>query len=325
MRTPSYTGVVDAARQIAPAIVRTPLIEHPALNDAIGGRVLMKAETFQVAGAFKFRGAYNRISRLTEDERQRGVVAFSSGNHAQGVAAAAKMAGTHAIIVMPSDSPKVKVEGVRSFGGEVRFYDRWTESREAIGAAIAEERGSILVPPFDDPYIIEGQGTCALELLDDADTPIDQLLCGASGGGLMAGINLVMAERSPQTAVYVVEPEAFDDTRRSLEAGERTAHPQGKPSICDALMAPIPGELTFPINRRLAGALAVSDAEVAEAMRFAFRHLKLVIEPGGAVSLAALLSGKIDAKDKTTAIILSGGNVDPEQFAEIINGRFQSA
>ncbi|WP_292052648.1 MULTISPECIES: threonine ammonia-lyase [unclassified Brevundimonas] len=322
MRSPSYSGVIDAARQIAPAAVRTPVIEHPALNDAVGGRVLMKAETFQVAGAFKFRGAYNRISRLSEEELTRGVVAFSSGNHAQGVAAAAKMAGTRSIIVMPSDSPKVKVDGVRHFSGEVRFYDRWTESREDIGAAIAKERGSILVPPFDDPYIIEGQGTCALELLDDADAPIDQLLCGASGGGLLAGINLVMAERSPGTAVHVVEPEDFDDTRRSLEAGERTAHPQGKPSICDALMAPMPGELTFPINRRLAGALTVSDTEVAEAMRFAFRWLKLVIEPGGAVSLAALLSGRIDAGDRTTAIILSGGNVDPDQFGDIIGGRF---
>lgn len=322
MRTPTYTGVVDAARQIASAAIRTPLIEHPALNEAVGGRVLMKAETFQVAGAFKFRGAYNRISRLTEEERVRGVVAFSSGNHAQGVAAAAKAVGTSAIIVMPADSPKVKVEGVRSFGGEVRFYDRWTESREVIGAAIAKERGSILVPPFDDPFIIEGQGTSALELLHDADASIDQLLCGASGGGLMAGINLVMAERSPDTRVYVVEPEDFDDTRRSLEAGARTAHPQSKPSICDALMAPMPGELTFPVNQRLVGALTVSDAEVADAMRFAFRWLKLVIEPGGAVSLAALLSGKIDAKDMTTAIILSGGNVDPDQFGDIISGRF---
>lgn len=323
MRTPSYSGVLDAARQIAPAIVRTCTMEHPALNEAVGGRVLIKPENFQVAGAFKFRGAYNRISRLTPEECNRGVVAFSSGNHAQGVAAAAQAMGTKAVIVMPSDSPAVKVEGVRHFGGEVRLYDRWTESREEIGAQIASERGAILVPPFDDPFIIEGQGTCALELLEDADGPIDRLLCGASGGGLMAGINLVFAERSPQTAVYVVEPEAFDDTRRSLEAGERTTHPKGKPSICDALMAPMPGELTFPINQRLSGALTVTDAEVAEAMRFAFRWLKLVIEPGGAVSLAALLAGKIDAKDMTTAIIASGGNVDPDQFSDIISGRFK--
>jgi len=321
-RLPSYEGVLDAARRIDGVAVRTPLVENPALNERIGGRVLMKAENLQRAGAFKFRGAYNRISRLSEDERRRGVVAFSSGNHAQGVAAAARLAGTPAIIVMPSDSPRVKVEGVLAFGGEVREYDRWTESREEIGAAIAAERGAVLVPPFDDPFIIEGQGTAALEMLDQTDAPIDQLLCGASGGGLMAGVNLVMAERSPATRVFVVEPEAFDDTARSLAAGERVGHPQGRPSICDALMAPMPGELTFPINRRLAGAITVSDAEVAEAMAFAFRQLKLVVEPGGAVSLAALLAGKIEAKDRTTAVILSGGNVDPELFATIIEGRF---
>ncbi|MDZ4364421.1 threonine ammonia-lyase, partial [Brevundimonas sp.] len=221
------------------------------------------------------------------------------------------------------DSPRVKVEGVIGFGGEVRLYDRWTESREAIGAAIAAERGSVLVPPFDDPFIIEGQGTVALEMLDQADAPMDQLLCGASGGGLMAGINLVMAERSPQTKVIVVEPEAYDDTARSLAAGERVGHPQGPPSICDALMSPMPGVLTWPINRRLAGALTVSDAEVAEAVRFAFRHLKLVVEPGGAVSLAALLSGKSETKGRTTGIVLSGGNVDAVLYGEILEGRFE--
>lgn len=322
MHTPSFEGVVDAARQIASAAVRTPLIEHPALNEAVGGRVLLKAETLQVAGAFKFRGAYNRISRLSDDEKARGVVAYSSGNHAQGVAAAARAVGTRALIVMPSDSPAVKVAGVRAFGGEVRLYDRWTESREAIGAAIAAERGSVLVPPFDDPFVIEGQGTVGLEILEQAGAPIDRLLCGASGGGLIAGINLVMAEQSPETEVVVVEPEAFDDTGRSLEAGRRVGHPQGAPSICDALMSPMPGELTFPINRRSAGAVTVSDAEVAEAMRFAFGQLKLVVEPGGAVSLAALLSGKVEAKGRTTAVVLSGGNVDPGLFAEIIEGRF---
>ncbi|MBU1270984.1 MAG: threonine/serine dehydratase [Alphaproteobacteria bacterium] len=320
---PSFEGVLDAARQINGVAVRTPLIESPALNAVIGGRVLMKAENLQRAGAFKFRGAYNRISRLNAEEKARGVVAFSSGNHAQGVAAAAALVGTSAIIVMPSDSPRVKVEGVIGFGGEVRLYDRWTESREAIGAAIAAERGSVLVPPFDDPFIIEGQGTVALEMLDQADAPMDQLLCGASGGGLMAGINLVMAERSPQTKVIVVEPEAYDDTARSLAAGERVGHPEGPPSICDALMSPMPGVLTWPINRRLAGALTVSDAEVAEAVRFAFRHLKLVVEPGGAVSLAALLSGKSETKGRTTGIVLSGGNVDAVLYGEILEGRFE--
>lgn len=323
MHTPSFQGVVDAARQIAPAAVRTPLIEHPALNEAVGGRVLMKAETFQVAGAFKFRGAYNRISRLTDEEKTRGVVAYSSGNHAQGVAAAAQAVGTPALIVMPSDSPTVKVEGVRGFGGEVRFYDRWTESREAIGAQIAAERGSVLVPPFDDPFIIEGQGTVGLEMREQAGVPMDQLLCGASGGGLIAGINLVMAEQSPATRVIVVEPDAFDDTRRSLAAGIRVGHPEDAPSICDALMSPMPGELTWQINQRLAGAATVTDAEVAQAMRFAFRWLKLVIEPGGAVSLAALLSGKVEAKGLTTGVVLSGGNIDPGLFSAIIEGRFE--
>jgi threonine dehydratase len=320
---PSYEGVLDAARQIDGVAVRTPLIESPALNAVVGGRVLMKAENLQRAGAFKFRGAYNRISRLSAEEKARGVVAFSSGNHAQGVAAAAALVGTPAIIVMPSDSPQVKVEGVISFGGEVRLYDRWTENREEIGAAIASERGCVLVPPFDDPFIIEGQGTTALEMLDQADAPMDQLLCGASGGGLMAGINLVMAERSPETRVLVVEPEAYDDTARSLAAGERVGHPAGPPSICDALMSPMPGVLTWPINRRLAGAATVSDAEVAEAVRFAFRHLKLVVEPGGAVSLAALLAGKVEGAGRTTGLILSGGNVDPALYAAIIEGRFE--
>lgn len=322
----SYEGVLDAARQIAPAAVRTPLIESPALNAHVGGRVLLKAETMQVAGAFKFRGAYNRISRFTADELAAGVVAFSSGNHAQGVAAAAKLMGTRAVIVMPADSPAIKIAGVKSFGGEVRLYDRWTESREEIGAAVAKERGSVLVPPFDDPYVIEGQGTSALELLDQADAPIDQFLCPCSGGGLMAGIDLVMEARSPTTKMWAVEPEHFDDTARSLAAGHRMGHPQGPPSICDALQTPIPGVLTFPINQRvLSGALSITDREAANAVAYAFRTLKLVVEPGGAAGLAALLAGKLDGKGKTTAIVLSGGNIDPGLFADIIEGRFQPA
>ena len=321
--TASFSGVLDAARQIAGAAVRTPLIESPALNDRLGGRVLIKAETLQVAGAFKFRGAWNRISRLTEEEKARGVVAYSSGNHAQAVAAAARHMGIPAVIVMPADSPRVKVEGVIAFGGEVRSYDRWTESREAIGEEIARTRGSVLVRPFDDPFIIEGQGTTGLEILEQADAPIDQLLCGASGGGLIAGINLAFAERAAATRVFAVEPAAYDDTRRSLEAGERVTFPPGAaPSICDALMSDRPGELTFPINQRLAGALTVTDAEVAEAVRYAFRALKLVVEPGGAVSLAALLAGKVEVAGRTTAIVLSGGNIDPALFAAIIEDRF---
>jgi len=330
MHTASFEGVRDAARQIAGHAVRTPLIESPALNERLGGRVLMKAETMQVAGAFKFRGAWNRISRLSPEELQRGVVAYSSGNHAQAVAAAARSMGTSAIIVMPADSPKVKVEGVLAFGGEVRTYDRYTESREAIGEEIAATRGSVLVRPFDDPFVIEGQGTVGLEIMEQAEAlgvgPLDQLLCGASGGGLIAGINLSMAALSPGTPVIGVEPEAYNDTLLSLAAGERLTHaPVTRPSICDALMTDRPGELTFPINRRLDHVVTVSDAEVAEAVAYAFRALKLVVEPGGAVSLAALLAGKVEAKDRTTAIVLSGGNIDPALFADIINGRFGAA
>lgn len=327
MHTASFEGVRDAARQIAGQAVRTPLIESPALNERLGGRVLMKAENLQVAGAFKFRGAWNRISRLSADELARGVVAYSSGNHAQAVAAAARRMGTHAIIVMPADSPKVKVEGVIAFGGEVRMYDRYTESREAIGEEIAETRGSVLVRPFDDPFIIEGQGTTGLEIVEQARGKgverIDQLLCGASGGGLIAGINLSMAALLPETPVIGVEPRAYNDTLLSLAAGERMTHaPVPRPSICDALMTDRPGELTFPINRRLDRVVTVSDTEVAEAVAYAFRTLKQVVEPGGAVSLAALLSGKVKAAGKTTVLVLSGGNIDPGLFSDIIEGRF---
>lgn len=327
MHTASFEGVRDAARQIAGHAVRTPLIESPALNERLGGRLLMKAENLQVAGAFKFRGAWNRISRLSADELARGVVAYSSGNHAQAVAAAARRMGTHAIIVMPADSPKVKVEGVIAFGGEVRTYDRYAESRETIGEEIAATRGSVLVRPFDDPFIIEGQGTTGLEIVEQSREQgverIDQLLCGASGGGLIAGINLSMAALSPDTSVIGVEPEAYNDTLLSLTAGERLTHaPVAHPSICDALMTDRPGELTFPINRRLERVVTVSDAEVAEAVAFAFRTLKQVVEPGGAVSLAALLSGKVEAAGKTTVLVLSGGNVDPGLFSNIIEGRF---
>ena len=311
MHIASFAGVQDAARQIAGRAVRTPLIESPALNADVGGRVLLKAETLQRAGAFKFRGAWNRISRLTPEERARGVVAYSSGNHAQAVAAAARMLGIEAIIVMPADSPAVKVEGVRSFGGEVRMYDRYTESREAIGEEIAASKDSVLVRPFDDPFVIEGQGTVGLEILDQAKAvgvaPLDQLVCGASGGGLIAGINLAMAALAPHTPVIAVEP---------------MTHPPAPGTICDALMTDRPGELTFPINRRVDRVETVSDAEVAEAVRYAFRVLKLVVEPGGAVSLAALLAGKVQAKDRTTAVVLSGGNVDPALFAAIIEDRF---
>ncbi|MDO9587505.1 MAG: pyridoxal-phosphate dependent enzyme, partial [Brevundimonas sp.] len=231
-----------------------------------------------------------------------------------------------AIIVMPADSPKVKVEGVRWFGGEVRMYDRYTESREAIGEEIAASKGSILVRPFDDPYVIEGQGTIGLEIVDQARAigaaPLDQLVCGASGGGLIAGINLAMASLSPHTPVIAVEPRHYNDMQLSIAAGERLTHPPAPGTICDALMTDRPGELTFPINRRVDRVETVSDAEVAEAVRYAFHTLKLVVEPGGAVSLAAVLAGKVETRGRTTAVVLSGGNVDPALFAAIIEDRF---
>ena len=324
---PTITDVRAAARRLDGVAVRTPLIESPALNARAGGRVLLKAETLQVAGAFKFRGAYNRISRLNADEIAGGVVAYSSGNHAQAVSSAAAMVGARALIVMPADSPQVKIDGVKALGGQVRTYDRYAESREDIAAGIARERGAVLVPPFDDPFVIAGQGTAGLEMIENAraqGVTIDQLLCGASGGGLMAGINLAFEAESPDTVVWAVEPAAYDDTARSLAAGKRVTHPPAPGTICDALMTPMPGELTFPINqRRLTGALGVTDAEAAEAVRYAWSTLKLVVEPGGAVSLAAILAGKVETKDRVTAVVLSGGNIDAALFSAIIENRFQ--
>lgn len=321
---PTFADVEDAARRLAGKAVVTPLIEHPALNERVGGRVLLKPEVLQLSGSFKFRGAYNRISRFSEDERRRGVVAYSSGNHAQGVAAAARMVGTPAVIVMPSDAPAVKIAGVKAFGGEVRLYDRVKESREAIGAEIAAQRGSVLVPPFDDFHVIAGQGAVGLELARQAEAlgaELDLVCCGASGGGVIAGIGLALEALTPRTKLLVVEPELYDDHARSLAAGERTTHAPAPYSICDSLMAPLPGELTWPLNRRkLSGAVTVSDAEVEEAMRFAFSTLKLVVEPGGAVSLAALLAGKVEAAGRTVGVVLTGGNVDPAYFGRVIAG-----
>jgi len=314
--------ITDAARRFMGEAVVTPLLENPALNERAGGRVLIKAETLQRVGAFKFRGAYNRISRLTQAEKTRGVVAFSSGNHAQGVALAARLLGMPALIVMPSDAPKVKVEATAGYGAEIRFYERAREDRMAIAAAIATERGAVLVPAFDDPMIIAGQGTVGLEIADQAKrrgAALDLVIGPVGGGGLMAGVSVAIKTRSPMTEIFGVEPEGFDDTRRSLEAGERRGAPPSARSLCDALESPMPGELTFPILREnLAGVATVSDGEVAQAMRYAFATLKLVVEPGGVVALAALLAGKIDLAGRTAAIILSGGNVDPELFARVL-------
>ena len=323
--TVSLTDIQAAAVRLKGLAVETPLIESPALNDRLGGRIFLKPETLQRAGAFKFRGAYNRLSQLSTDERARGVVAFSSGNHAQGVALAAKLLGVPALIVMPSDSPTVKVEGTRSFGADIRFYDRFTEDRVAIADQIAAERGCVVVPSYDDPHVIAGQGTVGLEVVAKAaalGARLDSLICCVGGGGLIAGTSTAVKALSPTTEVWGVEPAGFDETRRSLASGRRETIDKDARSICDALLTPIPGDLTWPINRKnLAGAVAVSDAEVAEAMRYALSTLKLVVEPGGCVALTAALTGKIEVAGKTVAIVLSGGNVDPALFAQVLSGQ----
>jgi threonine dehydratase len=314
-----------AAARLNGLAVETPLIESPALNERLGLRVLIKPETLQRVGAFKFRGAYNRLVQLSNDEKRRGVVAFSSGNHAQGVALAAKLLGVPALIVMPADSPKVKVEATEGYGAQIRFYDRLTESREAIAAEIAAERGSVVVPSFDDPHIIAGQGTVGLELVRQAQAlgvELGVVTAPISGGGLLSGIATAVKALSPATAIVGVEPAGFDDTLQSLQKGERvTVRPQHR-SLCDALESPAPGELTFPIlQKTVADVATVTDAEVAEAMRYAFSTLKLVVEPGGSAGLAALLAGKAKTFGKATVgLVLSGGNVDPDLFARVIRG-----
>ncbi|HEY9234259.1 MAG TPA: threonine/serine dehydratase [Phenylobacterium sp.] len=319
----SFSDIEAAAGRLAGHAARTPLIESPALNDRLGRRVLIKPETLQRVGAFKFRGAYNRLSQLSAEEAKGGVVAFSSGNHAQGVALAARLLGMPALIVMPADAPAVKVEATRGYGAEIKLYDRLTEDREVIAAQIAAERGAVIVPAFDDPHVIAGQGTVGLEIVAQArelGATLSTLIAPVGGGGLMAGTSLAVKTLSPQTAVVGVEPEGFDDTLRSLQKGERIVTKPATRSLCDALESPAPGLLTFPILQKTVADIAVvTDAEVAEAMRYAFSTLKLVVEPGGSVGLAALLAGKVkDYGEGATALVLSGGNVDSELFAKVL-------
>ncbi len=313
--------VEDAARRLKDIAIRTPLIENAALNEHAGGRILLKPECLQRTGSFKIRGAYNLLSQLSPQEAQRGVVAWSSGNHAQGVACAAGLLGIHAAIVMPEDAPAAKLDNTRQLGGEVISYDRYSGDREQIARQIAAERGAVLVPSYDHEHIIAGQGTVGLEIAEQSlqmDLPADQVLICCGGGGLTAGSAIALKDRLPNVRVRTVEPDDFDDTARSLEAGEPLCVDHSARSICDALQARSPGKMTFPINQKLTGpGLSVSDDEVRDAMRFAFRHLKLVIEPGGAVALAAVLSGKLDVSGSTTAVVISGGNVDIEVFAAI--------
>jgi threonine dehydratase len=315
---PGFAEVQAAAGRLAGVARRTPLLAGTPLDELTGGRLLFKVETLQHTGSFKFRGAYNRLVQLDAAGRRAGVVAFSSGNHAQGVAAAARLLGIPATIVMPSNAPATKLENTRALGAEVVLYDRFTEDRERIAERIVAERGATLVPAYDDPQVVAGQGTVGLELMQQAaDLGLvpEQVLVPTSGGGLTAGTAIAVRALAPAATVHGVEPEAFDDTRRSLAAGTLLRNPPEARSICDALQSSPPGRLTFAINRELlAGILTVSDAEVEAAMAQAFRHLRLVVEPGGAVALAAALAGRIPLAGRTTAVVLSGGNVDAATF-----------
>jgi len=303
--------VLEAGKRIAGSIERTPLIE----TDLGGRRIWLKCECLQTGGAFKLRGASNRLLQLSDDERARGVVAFSSGNHARGVAIAAKRLCIRAVIVMPSDAPDVKVEGTRAEGAEIIFYDRYRESREDIAATISAESGATVVPSFDDPHIVAGQGTVGLEILEDLPE-VRRIVVPCGGGGLAAGIALVC----PDAEIVIVEPEGWDDMRHSLEEGEIV--PVGSdapPTLCDALQTPRVSPITFGILKdRKARALSVAEAAVREAVRWAWDKHQLIVEPGGSVGLAALLSGQVEPQDGTV-VVLSGGNVDPALHAQIVS------
>jgi threonine dehydratase len=321
---PVNSADIDAAAAVlAPFAVRTPLLSSPALDERVGTRVFLKPEMLQRTGSFKFRGAFNKMSSIPENARGGGVVAFSSGNHAQGVAAAARILNMPATIVMPADAPLSKRERTKAYGAEVVLYDRDREDREAIARDIAGPRGATLVRPYDDPFVIAGQGTVGREICEDMAAlglAPDIVVAPASGGGLVAGVATAVKARYPKAMVMSAEPEAFDDHARSLRAGKREPHASKGRTICDALMASIPGELTFAINSRLLSqGITASDEEVGAAVAFAFRELKLVVEPGGAVGLAALLAGHLEAAGKTVVIVLSGGNVDADLYARLIN------
>jgi threonine dehydratase len=311
-----------AAKVIAPFAVRTPLLSPPVLSERLGAKVYLKPELLQRTGSFKFRGAFNKLSSIPSEARGNGVVAFSSGNHAQGVAAAAQILKMHATIVMPSDAPVSKRERTRGYGAEVVLYDRDREDREVIARDIAGKRGATVVPPYDDPMVIAGQGTVGREIAEDMaalGVAPDIVVAPASGGGLIAGIATAVKVRFPQTSVIVAEPRDYDDHARSLRSGKREAHHAASRTICDALMAEMPGRITFAINGKLLSqGVTASDEEVGQAVAFAFRELKLVVEPGGAVGLAALLAGRLDVSGKNVVIVLSGGNVDADLFAKLI-------
>ena len=323
MTAPDFAEVEAAARRLNGLALRTPLIDSPILSERCGGRVLLKLETLQRTGSFKFRGAYNRLVQLSPEERKRGVVAFSSGNHAQGVACAAALLDIHATIVMPSDAPRVKSDATRAYGAEIVAYDRRRENREAIAARIAENTGATIVPSFDDRNVIAGQGTIGLELAEQAEAlgcRLDFALVPCSGGGLASGIAMALHGKSPRTQVMTSEPEGYDGARLSLLQGERTAAEGTRSTIADALTSPAPGVLPFVILHACgARGVAVNDDELAQAVAFAALRLKLVVEPGGAAGLAALLAQKLDVAGRNLAIVLSGGNIDPDTLKRCVD------
>ncbi len=308
--------------------MRTPLLENTEVNTMLGGRLLIKAESFQRTGAFKFLGAYNCIRQLSDSERTRGAITYSSGNHALGVGLAARLLGSSALIIMPSDVPPAKMKAVQDLGCEIATFERDHENSDEVVERLRAETVRIIVPPSADTRVLAGAGTVALELYDQArnlDARPDAILVPCGGGGLTAATAVVMNALSTWTSVYAAEPLLFDDTRQSLEAGERIANPKGQRTICDAIMTPIPNEVTFPINYQLlAGGVVASDDEVRDAMRFAYQHYKIVVEPGAAVGLAAVLSGAIEIKGKVIATVVTGGNVDAVRFCQLLNDQPQS-
>ncbi len=313
----TLTDIHSAQSALRGVVQRTPVLENKDVNAMLGGRLLLKAENFQRTGAFKIRGAYNRILNLSDAERARGTVSYSSGNHALGLARAAQVLGSSAVIVMPSDVPAAKMNAVRSLSAEIVTFDRNRESSADIVAKIVKNTNKIEVPPSAHEQVLAGAGTVALELLEDAD-PIDKVLIPCGGGGLTAATAVVMAALSPKTKVFAAEPAIFDDTRRSLLAGERIGNPKGQRTICDAIMTPIPNEVTFPINLDLlAGGVTANDYDVRAAMRFAFEHFKIVAEPGAVIGLAAILNGQVDIKGRTIATVITGGNIDIARFTAL--------
>ena len=324
MNLPTHDDVAAARARLAGHIVRTPMLRHPLLDEMTGGTILLKPEPLQRTGSFKLRGATNALLQFTEAERRAGVVTHSSGNHGQATACAAAALGMQATVFMPADAPRIKIESTRRWGADIVHYDRAKDDRDALAAEFVARTGAVLVPPFDHARVIAGQGTLALELAEDAaeeGLTMDALLVNTGGGGLIAGCALAMEGASPGTGVYAVEPAGWDDTARSLISGTRQANAPGGSTLCDSLLSKMPGEITFALNNsRLAGGLAVTDEQVLAAIRFAFNHLKIVVEPGGAVCLAALLAGVFDARGKVVGAVLSGGNVDPAVFGRALAG-----